>query len=93
MHTSHEVLDAVQTEADHGSGAYAPIPVVMVRGQGARLWDEQGKEYLDFGTGIGVAALGHAHPALTRALSEQASRLMTWSTRSCSITKRRYLRK
>jgi len=76
MQISH-TLDAVQTEADHGSGAYAPIPVVIVRGQGTRLWDEQGKEYLDFGSGIGVAALGHAHPALTHALSEQAATLMT----------------
>mgnify|MGYP002623555657 CR=1 FL=1 len=72
-----KTLDAVQAEAVHGSGAYAPAPLTLVRGQGARVWDEAGRSYLDFGTGIGVAALGHAHPALTRAVSEAAQTLMT----------------
>jgi len=69
--------DFVALEAAHASGAYAPRPITFVRGQGARLWDDRGNEYLDFATGIGVAALGHAHPALVEAIAAQAGALMT----------------
>jgi len=55
---------------------YARNPVEFVRGQGTRLWDDQGTEYLDFLAGISVTQIGHAHPALLRAVSEQAERLM-----------------
>lgn len=72
-----KTLDAIQAETVHGSGAYAPAPFTLVRGQGARVWDDAGRGYLDFGTGIGVAALGHAHPALSRAVTEAAQTLMT----------------
>ncbi len=56
--------------------AYGRLPVSMVRGEGVRLWDEQGKPYLDALSGIAVTALGHANPALTEALAEQAQRLL-----------------
>ena len=56
--------------------AYGRLPVSMVRGQGATLWDENGKPYLDALSGISVTALGHANPALTAALTEQAQRLV-----------------
>jgi len=69
--------DWVEIETRHASVAYRPRPVTFVRGEGTRLWDDEGHEYLDFGTGIGVAALGHAHPALAQALAEQARTLMT----------------
>lgn len=46
----------------------------LVRGEGSRLWDQQGKEYIDFAGGIAVNALGHAHPELREALNEQASK-------------------
>jgi len=49
---------------------------VLVRGQGTKVWDADGKEYLDFGGGIAVNCLGHAHPRLTRALQEQAAQLV-----------------
>ena len=49
-----------------------------VRGEGSRLWDQQGKEYIDFAGGIAVNALGHAHPELREALNEQASKF--WHT-------------
>lgn len=49
---------------------------VMVRGEGARVWDETGKEYLDFMAGIAVCNTGHCHPAVVRAIREQAGRLM-----------------
>lgn len=51
---------------------YAPAPFIPVRGEGSRLWDQQGKEYIDFAGGIAVNALGHAHPELREALNEQA---------------------
>jgi len=56
--------------------AYGRLPVSMVRGEGAKLWDENGKSYLDALSGISVTALGHANPALSAALAEQAQRLM-----------------
>ncbi|QLW74937.1 aspartate aminotransferase family protein [Citrobacter freundii] len=57
---------------------YAPAPFVPVRGEGSRLWDQQGKEYIDFAGGIAVNALGHAHPALREALNDQAGKF--WHT-------------
>ena len=55
---------------------YARNPVEFVRGEGTRLWDDEGNEYLDFLTGISVAQLGHAHPKVVEAVREQAGRLM-----------------
>jgi acetylornithine/N-succinyldiaminopimelate aminotransferase len=54
---------------------YRQAPVVIVRGEGARVWDADGKEYLDCIAGIATVALGHCHPALVRALEEQARSL------------------
>ena len=51
---------------------YKRMPVTLVRGEGTRVWDERGKEYIDFVAGVAVNALGHAHPAIVDALSEQA---------------------
>ncbi|MGH7805210.1 MAG: aminotransferase class III-fold pyridoxal phosphate-dependent enzyme, partial [Candidatus Binatia bacterium] len=61
--------DAVQV------GVYARFPVAIVSGNGARLWDADGKEYLDFFSGLAVNNLGHAHPAVVAAVSEQAGKL------------------
>jgi acetylornithine/N-succinyldiaminopimelate aminotransferase len=55
---------------------YARFPVTFVRGEGSWLFDDTGKPYLDFLGGIAVALLGHAHPEVTRAISEQAGRLL-----------------
>ena len=55
---------------------YARQPLVFVRGKGARVWDADGKEYLDFGGGIAVNVLGHAHPALGAALARQSAQLI-----------------
>jgi len=57
-------------------GTYARQPVKFVRGEGTRLWDDEGNEYLDFLAGISVAQLGHCHPGVVRAVQEQAARLM-----------------
>jgi predicted acetylornithine/succinylornithine family transaminase len=54
---------------------YAEPPVTLVRGQGTRLWDRDGREYLDFVCGLAVTSLGHAHPAVTAAVAEQAATL------------------
>jgi predicted acetylornithine/succinylornithine family transaminase len=63
-------------ERDHVMATYARQPVEFVRGEGTRLWDADGEEYLDFLTGISVVQIGHCHPALVAAISEQAARLM-----------------
>jgi acetylornithine/succinyldiaminopimelate/putrescine aminotransferase len=55
---------------------YARYPVTFVRGEGPRLWDDAGHEYLDFLSGISVASVGHCHPAVVAAVREQAGRLM-----------------
>jgi acetylornithine/N-succinyldiaminopimelate aminotransferase len=63
-------------ERDHLVPAYARLPVEFVRGEGARLWDAEGNEYLDFQTGLAVNSLGHCHPAVVEAIREQAQRLI-----------------
>jgi acetylornithine/N-succinyldiaminopimelate aminotransferase len=55
---------------------YSRAPVEFVRGEGARLWDSEGKEYLDFLAGISVCSVGHCHPAVVEAVREQAGRLI-----------------
>ncbi|OIP93358.1 MAG: aspartate aminotransferase family protein [Syntrophobacteraceae bacterium CG2_30_61_12] len=55
---------------------YARLPVLFVRGEGCRLWDDTGKEYLDFLAGIAVCNLGHSHPLVARAVCEQATTLV-----------------
>jgi predicted acetylornithine/succinylornithine family transaminase len=54
---------------------YARIPVVMERGQGAHLWDTDGKRYIDLFAGFGAGIIGHCHPALVQAVNEQAQKL------------------
>ncbi len=55
---------------------YKRYPILLERGEGARVWDSTGKEYIDMLAGIAVNALGHAHPAVLKALTDQAGRLM-----------------
>ncbi len=55
---------------------YGRQPLVLVRGAGCRVWDEDGKEYLDFVAGLAVCNLGHAHPAVAAAAAEQLTRLV-----------------
>jgi acetylornithine/N-succinyldiaminopimelate aminotransferase len=54
---------------------YRRAPVEFVRGEGARLWDPEGKEYLDFVSGISVCSIGHSHPAVVGAVRDQVGRL------------------
>ena len=74
-----KTIDADQVravESAHVLQVYNRLPVVFVRGEGSRLFDSEGKEYLDLLSGIGVAALGHAHAGLADAISAQARELL-----------------
>jgi acetylornithine aminotransferase len=62
--------------AAHLMKTYSPQPVAFARGEGAWLWDTEGRRYLDALAGIAVSGLGHAHPALTKAIAEQAAKLI-----------------
>ena len=63
-------------EAQHVLQTYKRQPVVFVRGEGSRLFDEDGRSYLDFISGIGVCVLGHAHPGLAAVIADQAKTLI-----------------
>mgnify|MGYP001022727743 CR=1 FL=1 len=69
MQVTREVFDQVMVPN------YAPASVIPVRGEGSRVWDQQGNEYIDFAGGIAVTCLGHCHPALVGALQEQSQKL------------------
>jgi acetylornithine/N-succinyldiaminopimelate aminotransferase len=68
--------DAQALDARYVLQTYRRAEVTFVRGEGVRLFDTEGREYLDLLSGIGVAALGHAHPGLARVISEQAQTLL-----------------
>src|SRR2546422_10226588 len=75
--TMTTTLDDVHAlESRHILQTYRRAPVTFVRGEGVRLYDAEGREYLDLLSGIGVASLGHAHPGLARAISDQAQTLL-----------------
>ena len=65
------------TEDAHGSGAYYKRPLTLTRGAASTVWDSAGQPYLDLTSGQGVALTGHAHPAVTRAIAQQARALVT----------------
>jgi predicted acetylornithine/succinylornithine family transaminase len=67
----------VALEKRHTSGVYPTRDVALVRGRNARLWDANGREYLDCAAGHGVVNVGHAHPRVAAAIAEQAQRLIT----------------
>ena len=70
-------LDSIQArESQYVLHTYRRQPVAFVRGEGPRLYDVDGREYLDFVSGIGVASLGHAHPGLAAAIADQAKTLL-----------------
>jgi acetylornithine/N-succinyldiaminopimelate aminotransferase len=64
-----------ELEARWAMQTYARAPVQFVRGEAARLWDSEGKEYLDFLAGISVCSVGHCHPAVVEAVREQVGTL------------------
>lgn len=66
-----------EREEQYSTGVYAKRGITIVRGAGARLWDEDGKEYIDCAAGMGVASVGHANPAVAQAITTQAQTLIT----------------
>ena len=74
--TTTPTTDVKALELQHVLQIYRRQPVVFERGSGMRLFDDKGRAYLDFVSGIGVASLGHAHPGLAKAIADQASTLL-----------------
>lgn len=72
-------LNTEQLYKDNVLGNYGLPPVTFTRGRGVRLWDDAGKAYLDFCSGIAVTSIGHCHPKLVEAVQSQASELLTVS--------------
>lgn len=70
--------DLLALGRDYYLPVYKPRDMILERGQGARVWDQDGREYIDFAAGIAVCGLGHCHPELTAALAAQAGKL--WHT-------------
>lgn len=68
--------EVIDLDKQYVMNTYARLPVVFVKGSGAKLWDIDGKEYIDFVGGIGVASVGHAHPAVAQAVCEQSKQLI-----------------
>ena len=69
-------MDIQKLDQTYIAGTYARFPVTIVKGKGSLVWDENGKEYIDLTSGIGVSCLGYHHPALSAAISDQAQKLM-----------------
>ena len=74
--TTTSATDVRALESQHVLQIYRRFPIVLERGEGVRVFDEHGRGYLDFISGIGVASLGHAHPGLARAIAAQATQLI-----------------
>jgi acetylornithine/N-succinyldiaminopimelate aminotransferase len=72
----HSMINVVETTNESIFQTYKRYPVVLDRGRGCLVWDDRGKEYLDFLTGIAVCNLGHCHPAVVQAAKEQLDKLM-----------------
>ena len=66
----------IEWSAKYHTPNYGRTPIVLVRGEGSRVWDSDGKEYLDFTSGIAVTSLGHCHPVVTGAIREAAATLL-----------------
>jgi ornithine--oxo-acid transaminase len=66
---------AIELETQHSAPNYAPLPVVLTRGEGSYLWDTEGKRYVDMMSAYSAVSVGHAHPRILAALTAQANRL------------------
>ena len=79
------MIDWPELEKKYYLRTFDRVPLTLVRGQGARVWDDKGKVYLDFIGGWAVTNLGHCHPVVTAAISEQAATLITTSNQFFTI--------
>lgn len=77
--TASAKASPIALEDRHGAHNYHPLPVVLTRGEGVYLFDEQGRRYLDMMSAYSAVSFGHSHPVLVRALAEQAQRLAVTS--------------
>jgi ornithine--oxo-acid transaminase len=68
-------MNAIELERRYGAHNYAPLPVILARGEGAHLWDTSGRRYIDMMSAYSAASLGHSHPRILAALEAQARRL------------------
>ena len=73
--------EAMDLEAKYGAHNYHPLPVVLAKGKGAKVWDVEGKEYFDFLSAYSAVNQGHCHPKILKAMTDQAERL-TLSSRA-----------
>ena len=71
-----DTRELLEWSARYHTPNYGRVPICLVRGDGMRVWDSEGREYLDFAAGIAVVALGHCHPRVTGAIREAAATLL-----------------
>lgn len=77
-----DTTNFINLESQHLSGGVGRRPFVIVRAEGARLWDEAGHEYIDCSAAYGWANVGHSHPVVTKAIQAQAATLVAWTESS-----------
>ena len=73
--------ELILLEAQHGAHNYHPLPVVLTKGLGAKVWDVEGKEYFDFLSAYSAVNQGHCHPKILKALTDQAA-ILTLTSRA-----------
>jgi len=84
------MTDWQELEKEYYMQTFERVPLTIVRGQGARVWDDKGREYLDFVAGWAVNSLGHCHPVVTKALTEQAKMLIQTSNQFYTVPQLRF---
>src|SRR5262249_35994107 len=72
-------MNAIELERRYSAHNYAPLPVVLTRGQGAHLWDTAGRRYVDMMSAYSAASHGHGHPRILAALTAPAGRAPGWA--------------
>lgn len=70
-------MSVIECEQRFSTGVYPQRPIAIVRGKGSRVWDEEGREYIDCTSGYGVALTGHCNPVVVEAIRQQAETLIT----------------
>jgi hypothetical protein len=86
MNTREEIdMDTIDIENRLGISYSERLELAFTHGDGSRGWDEAGKQYLDFTSGWGVTCLGHNHPVITKAITEQAGKIIQSPKRHCVV--------
>jgi len=85
--------EIIDTENSLMANVFSKKPIVITRGKGALVWDVNGKEYVDFNSGYGVALLGHCHPKIVEAVCQQAQQLITCHAGYYNDKRSEFLRK